>query len=219
MITIYKYTSPSGKCYIGQTCKNTQAQRAGYEGSGYKPCKAFWRAIQKYGWNNFKYEILEQVESREEANEKEKYYISTYRSNQSQYGYNIYEGGDSSASEEYIGRLQQIKEMWEQGKTVGEIQSHFGLSQQTISYELAQLGIEGKDRIKRSAGQYLAKTVYQYSTNLELIATYKSTAEAERETGISNIRRSCANNEKVDKPKYKSGGYYWTYHTYPGKIS
>ena len=45
MITIYKYTSPSGKCYIGQTCKNTQAQRAGHEGSGYKPCKAFWRAI------------------------------------------------------------------------------------------------------------------------------------------------------------------------------
>ena len=107
--------------------------------------------------------------------------------------------------------------MWEEGKTVGEIAKTFGLSKTTATYELAQVGIDGKERIKRSAGQYLAKTVYQYSVNLELIAIYKSTAEAERETGISNIRRSCANNEKVDKPKYKSGGYYWTYHAYPGE--
>lgn len=211
MITIYKYTSPSEKCYIGQTCKNTQAQRAGHQGSGYKSCTAFWRAIQKYGWNNFKYEILEQVESHEEANEKEKYYISMYRSNQSQYGYNIYEGGNSSANEEYINRLQKIKEMWEQGKTVGEIQTHFDLSRQTISYELSQLGIDGKDRIKRSAGKYLAKTVYQYDLNHNLVATYSSTGEAERATGIQNIRRSCAKNEELEMPKYKSGGYYWAY--------
>ena len=220
MITIYKYTSPSGKYYIGQTCKPTQAQRAGFQGSGYQYCTAFWRAIQKYGWDNFKYEELEKVDNVEEANNREIYYIKLYHSNNPQYGYNIYEGGNQSRDSEYSQRLSAIRQMWEDGKTVGEITKAFGLSKATATYELAQAGIDGKDRIKRSAGQYLAKTVYQYSIDLELIATYSSTAEAERITGIYNIRRSCANNEKVDKPKYKSGGYYWTYHAYPGeKIS
>ena len=211
MITIYKYTSPSGKNYIGQTCKNTQAQRAGGGGYGYKGCSAFWNAIQKYGWDSFQYEVLEKVETVETANEREKYYISLYRSNDPQYGYNIYEGGNSSANQEYINRLNQIKEMWDQGHTVGESQKIFNLSQQTLSYEMSQLGIDGKERIKRSAGKYLARQVCQYDLNFNLIATFRSTAEAERATGITNIRRSCAKNEGLEKPKYKSGQYYWTY--------
>lgn len=58
--TIYKYTSPSGKVYIGQTV-NSQEQRA-KKGEGYKGCPAFYRAIQKYGFENFLYEVLEEVE-------------------------------------------------------------------------------------------------------------------------------------------------------------
>ena len=152
-----------------------------------------------------------------EANEKEIYYIKLYQSNNPQYGYNIQSGGNQNQDYEYTQRIIAIRKMWEEGKTVGEIMKIFGLTKGTATYELAQAGIDGKERIRRSAGQYLAKTVYQYSINLELIATYSSTAEAERATGIYNIRRSCANNEKVDKPKYKSGGYYWTYHVYPGE--
>jgi hypothetical protein len=81
---------------------------------------------------------------------------------------------------------------------------------------MSQLGIDGKERIKRSAGKYLAKQVFQYDLNFKLIATFVSTAEAERTTGIANIRRSCAKNEGLEKPKYKSGKYYWTYTAYPG---
>ena len=66
------------------------------------------------------------------------------------------------------------------------------LNYATLSYELSQLGIDGKERIRRSAGQYLARGTYQYTLDLQLVATYNSTAEAERATGISNIRRSCA---------------------------
>lgn len=216
MITIYKYTSPSGKCYIGQTCKSTQAQRAGGMGFGYKNCTVFWRAIQKYGWDNFEYEVLEKVDTSEMANQREKYYIQLYQSNNPQFGYNIYEGGESSGNYEYIERLDEIKRMWEEGRTVGEIQQAFGLSQQTLSYEMSQLGIDGKERIKRSAGKYLAKQVFQYDLNFKLVAVFVSTAEAERATGIANIRRSCAKNEGLEKPKYKSGKYYWTYTAYPG---
>lgn len=216
MITIYKYTSPSGKHYVGQTCKSTQRGRAERDGKGYQSCPLFWRAIQKYGWDNFQYEILEKVESREEANAREIYYIQLYKSNNPEFGYNTQAGGEQSGNFEYLQRLEGIKKMWEEGKTVGEIQKYYGLSQQTLCYEMQQLNIDGKERIKRSAGQYLAKLVYQYDLNLNLIATYNSTAEAERATGILNIRRSCAKNEEIERPKYKSGGYYWTYRELPG---
>ena len=59
---IYKYTSPSGKSYIGQTIKTVE-QRAKYTGEGYKKCPVFYRAILKYGFENFTCEILEQIEA------------------------------------------------------------------------------------------------------------------------------------------------------------
>ena len=210
MILIYKYTSPSNKCYIGQT-KKTLVQRAGWQGSQYERCTAFWRAIQKYGWDNFKSEILEAVETEDEANEKEKYYIELYKSNQSDYGYNIYSGGDVNNDYEYTQRLKDIKEMWDNGCTVGDIQKKYNLKQQTLSYELKQLGIDGKERISRSAGKYLARRTCQYDLDFNLIKVYESAGQAEKETGITNIRRSCKNNEGLEKPKYKSGNYYWVY--------
>ena len=66
MYKVYKYTSPSNKIYIGITSK-TLNERARYDGSGYKECKAFWRAIKKYGWENFTSEILAQELTEEEA--------------------------------------------------------------------------------------------------------------------------------------------------------
>jgi group I intron endonuclease len=216
MFMIYKYTSPSGKYYIGQTCK-TQAGRAGCDGYGYQNCPLFWRAIQKYGWKNFEYEVLEDGLTAEEANEKEQYYISYYQSNNPEYGYNIRGGGNEGGDYEYSKRLETIKQLWDEGKTTGEIAKELNLEAKTITYDMSRAGIDGKERIKRSAGQYLAKTVYQYSLDLQLIAIYGSTAEAERATGIYNIRRSCAQNETLSRPKYKSGGFYWTYQPYPGE--
>lgn len=55
---IYMHTSPSGKHYIGQT-KQKINNRFRSDGSGYKQCRVFYNAIKKYGWNNFKHEILE----------------------------------------------------------------------------------------------------------------------------------------------------------------
>jgi len=53
-IYIYKHTSPTGKCYIGQTVdiKNR------WKPSAYRQCKKFHNAIKKYGWENFTHEII-----------------------------------------------------------------------------------------------------------------------------------------------------------------
>ena len=59
---VYKHTSPNGKVYIGMTCLKP-IQRWKKDGSGYKRNTHFWGAIQKYGWENFKHEILSAKEA------------------------------------------------------------------------------------------------------------------------------------------------------------
>lgn len=90
---VYKYTnSVNQKVYIGQT-KCTLEERAQSNGRNYRECRKFYNAIQKYGWENFVAEILEDGLTLEEANERERFYIQEYNSTDDRYGYNIDIGG------------------------------------------------------------------------------------------------------------------------------
>lgn len=73
---IYKYTNIlNGMKYVGSTCL-TQYQRAGKGGRNYiKSCPVFGEAIVQDGWGNFKYEVIEDGLTKEEACEREKYWI------------------------------------------------------------------------------------------------------------------------------------------------
>lgn len=101
---IYKHIAPNGKLYIGMTKQG--CERRWQNGRGYKTQRLFWRAIQKYGWDNFTHEILEEDLLHDEACEREKYYISIYRSNIPCYGYNTTSGGDGCSDRgKYIGQF------------------------------------------------------------------------------------------------------------------
>lgn len=91
---VYKHTSPSNKSYFGIT-STTLEKRSGKNGSYYKKDMLFYRAIQKYGWNNIKHEILFANLSKQEACQKEIELIAQYKSNNAKYGYNISSGGES----------------------------------------------------------------------------------------------------------------------------
>jgi group I intron endonuclease len=55
---IYKATSPSGKVYIGKTIKLLERRKSNHlHDSKLFDCK-FYRAISKYGFDNFKWEII-----------------------------------------------------------------------------------------------------------------------------------------------------------------
>lgn len=101
---IYRYVSPSGKSYIGQTTRSL-FERAQHNGKEYKNCTVFYNAIQKYGWDNFKAEILEECLS-SELDEKEKSYIEKYNSLVPN-GYNVRIGGN----DEYYHRKLARKEI------------------------------------------------------------------------------------------------------------
>ena len=89
--SIYRHIAPNGKSYIGITKQNPE--RRFQHGYGYKTQPPFWRAIQKYGWENFKHEILEENLTEKEACEKEAYYIAEVFNSFTPNGYNTREGG------------------------------------------------------------------------------------------------------------------------------
>lgn len=92
MFVVYKHTSPNGKVYIGMTCLKP-IQRWKKDGSGYKRNTHFWGAIQKYGWNNFKHEILAENLTQEQAEKLEIEEIKKNKSTDKNFGYNIVGGG------------------------------------------------------------------------------------------------------------------------------
>ena len=94
--TVYKHTSPNGKVYIGITCQPTKARWK--NGKGYKNNDYFYNAILKYGWENFRHEVLFYGLTKKVACEKEIELIAHYRSNQFAYGYNKSTGGEFTAS-------------------------------------------------------------------------------------------------------------------------
>lgn len=94
---IYRYESPSGKSYVGQTTDEKHRRRCFFNNCCYSGTR-FDNAIRKYGVHNFKYEALfsDDFDSKEDAipvlNEKESYFIKKYDSYRN--GYNMTLGGE-----------------------------------------------------------------------------------------------------------------------------
>ena len=110
------YTFPNGKRYIGAT-KRTLTQRQGRDWVKYKLNRLLWPAIQEYGVENIKTEILFEGDVPDEtAGELERFYIAEYKTNANKYknpsyGYNLGDGGegvhDRQLTEE---RKKQLRE-------------------------------------------------------------------------------------------------------------
>lgn len=93
MYTVYRHTTPSGKVYIGIT--KQKPEHRWQNGNGYKRNEHFYRAIQKYGWENIKHEIICQAPlSAVQAGAIEKYFIHLFDSTNPDKGYNHSIGGE-----------------------------------------------------------------------------------------------------------------------------
>ena len=119
---IYKTTNlVNKKIYIGQDSKNNPE----YLGSG----AIVKKAIKKYGKENFKKEILEEInDTHEIINEREKYWIKYYNSTDNKIGYNISLGGQTgfmlglSHSDETKKKFSEYRK----GKFTGDKNSMYG---------------------------------------------------------------------------------------------
>lgn len=87
---IYKTTNLiNGKIYIGQK-KSPKFLGEKYLGSG----KRLYYALDKYGKENFKVELIEKIYDEKLINEREIYWINHYQSTNRKIGYNISNGGN-----------------------------------------------------------------------------------------------------------------------------
>lgn len=96
---IYKATNTvNNKIYIGQTINTLNYRMKQHFRETKRPNRPntyFHNAINKYGEDTFVFEEIDSAETQEELDEKERYWISYYESNNKAKGYNLDEGGRS----------------------------------------------------------------------------------------------------------------------------
>jgi group I intron endonuclease len=85
----------NGKKYIGIT--GQKPTRRWQNGQHYENCAAFFRAIQKYGWDAFRHEILYTDLTQDEAERLEVELIAKYQTQDPAKGYNLAAGGATCA--------------------------------------------------------------------------------------------------------------------------
>lgn len=86
---IYKHTCPDGKVYIGQTFSG-ETEHRWQKGNSYKG-QQFYKAIEEYGWDNIRHEVIEDDIPGDLIDERERFYIKKYDSFQN--GWNATIGG------------------------------------------------------------------------------------------------------------------------------
>lgn len=101
----------NGKKYIGQHRASQFTEN--YKGSG----KLIKQAFNKYGWENFKVELLEECSSEDELNQAEIKWIAKFDATHSREFYNLAYGGSHSwhplQDWEIEQRSREMKKRWE----------------------------------------------------------------------------------------------------------
>lgn len=217
--SVYKHTAPNGKVYIGITKNDVKIRwKSGY---GYKQQRLFWRAIQKYGWDNIKHEVLVSGLSADEAKDKEVELILSLKSNNPLYGYNVTSGGDGTREYSPTDKTRHKIRMALIGNKMSEESKRKMSESQRERFKKHPKGKSSnetrklisektKGRKSPNLGKFgyankTSKEVAQYSKDGKYINKFGSGAEAERCTGIC-----CADISKCCRGKRKSaGGYVW----------
>lgn len=144
MIGIYKITNLiNNKVYIGQSI-NIQARWKAHRHRPFNPNSVdydsiLYRAIRKYGLENFKFEVLEECKSQELLNDREIFYIQKYKSSNPDFGYNMSNGGAGTSVTDFTSPLKtkDILEIYKLLETTSlseqEIADRFKISQRMVS--------------------------------------------------------------------------------------
>ncbi len=204
----------NNKKYIGIT-KQKPKIRWGYTGSHYDSNTAFYRAIKKYGWDNFEHIILYENLTKEEAEELEVKLILEYKTNNREFGYNISLGKTSTGCKRSAKHKDAIRKAQlgrertdEQRLQVGEFfkeyfknnphpQKDKPPSQETIK-KVKQT------RIKNGTCNH----IYQFDLDGNLIAEYDSALDIKKQTGFDrcNIMKAVKKKGSTKTPY----GFIWS---------
>lgn len=193
--TVYKHTSPLGKVYIGITKRKPEYRWN--KGKGYRKDQLlFYRAIKKYGWDNFTHEILYTRLSEKDAKNIEISLIRQYKS--LGMSYNITDGGDGGRglhnkrkkmSDETKLKMSKSRK----GLLAGNKNPMYGRHETNPAY-----GKFGKEHPA-------SKKVYQYDLLGNFIKEWDCLSDVQRHLNIlvTHITACCNGRQKT------AGGYIW----------
>ena len=166
------------------------------DGNGYKT-QLFYKAILKYGWDNFEHYILFEHLTKQEAEYKEIQLIKKYNSHCGKYGYNVLDDINKHRTERNLRKKRkkrEVKEITKEKLRKANLGKH--LSHET-KQKLSKLR-KGKPNYK------CRKKVICLETGI----IYDGLINAFQETKIkiANIQSVCSNRSKT------AGGYHWQYY-------
>lgn len=155
-----------------------------------------YKAIRKYGINNFDFSIIEECKE-DELEAKEKYWIKFFNTYEGE-GYNQTPGGDGVPK---VLHSTAIK-LYNQGHSIEEISDYFHAAESTIRnilhlYNLGYLSQEEKDKLQKP------RAVSQYDLNGKFIQDFYSAGNAAKQLGYKTkvpILKAC--NEGVTAYHY-----------------
>lgn len=97
--TIYAVTSPSGKSYIGQTCKTVEQRLKRHAADANRGSRLpFHRAIRKYGIDALVVSVISEHISKSEADYAEVQLICSLKVQDPSIGYNLADGGQGGGA-------------------------------------------------------------------------------------------------------------------------
>ena len=193
----------NGKIYIGQTTQNLEKRMSKHFSDAKTKRKKSYKihnAINKYGRDNFKYEVIEYVDNQILLNERECYWIKYYDCIKN--GYNILVGGMIGRSKIWLGR-----------KHTEETKKKMSIAQKG---KIVSESTRKKSSESRKGKQLFSSFEHPNSINVvqinkdtyELINIFGSIREAEISINghyTGNIH-NVINNNKTNKTAY---GYVW----------
>ena len=221
---VYMHTNLiNGKKYIGETSRKFVSTRFGHNGKRYEDQPKFYNDIIKYGWDNFKHEILSDNLTHDEAINLEKELIAKYDTMNTGYnnsigdqgctGYHQTEEAKQKISKAQTGRERSIKDKEKVKEFFDEYyktHEHYmtGKHQTQEAKEKFKKSFSGENNPNYHKYGYAnptSKTVLQFTKQGIFVKEYGSAREAARENNYTyNHIGECS------KLKSKSSnGFIW----------
>lgn len=208
MAYIYKITNLlNGKIYIGQTSRTVEARWKEHQKDSTRRTfeqRPLYRAINKYGVENFSIETIEETDS---PNERERFWIEYYGSYKN--GYNATIGGDGTPYIDYDLVVATYKEV----QNMSEVARRMNISCDAVEYilHIKQIPIISSAVVLARAS---SKVVNQYSLDGHYIQSFPSAIAAARALNTITTTSNGASSHITDvcRGKRKTAyGYKWKF--------
>lgn len=184
---IYKITSPTGRIYIGQTV-NIKNRMGVYSRCVSKSQTALRRSVDKYGWGQHTWQVIEFLTCDAEKLDKlETYWIDFYKSNVKRYpktnGLNLTDGGKGNRGGFHSDKTKEKIRITSTGRK-HSIETKKKISDITKGRIVPPHVIE-QLRIRLTGNKYAGSSCYKLILNTVTGVYYDSLREASEVYGIN----------------------------------